>query len=312
MTIAAILDGYYADAESREVGSLPSINSCRKALKRHIGDLFPTNINNATARRYAKERRLAGTKSIAPPTPPRKDGGAVRPPKAVKSRPVSDGTIIKDLITLRAALNWAEKEGWIDRAPLFAMPVDQPDPRDYWLHRPEAERLIAACLAPHVRLFVILSLHTAGRSGAILDLTWDQVDFATGTINLQLPSRRRTKKRRALVPMTNTARAALLEAHEVAVSDHVIEWRGEGIRTVLKTFKRYAADAGLPRCIPYTLRHTAATWMIQDGRSLGEVARYLGNTEKMVEKVYGHHAPDYLARAAAALDGYGNKSDSVA
>jgi hypothetical protein len=41
--------------------------------------------------------------------------------------------------------------------------------------------------------------------------------------------------------------------------------------------------------------------MIQAGVPIPEVARFLGNTEKMVERVYGHHAPDYLRRAAAAL-----------
>jgi hypothetical protein len=39
-----------------------------------------------------------------------------------------------------------------------------------------------------------------------------------------------------------------------------------------------------------------------DGIPLREVARLLGDSEAMVEKVYGKHAPDYLRRAVNALD----------
>jgi hypothetical protein len=39
-----------------------------------------------------------------------------------------------------------------------------------------------------------------------------------------------------------------------------------------------------------------------DGVPLSEVARLLGNSEAMVEKVYGKHSPDYLRRAVGVLN----------
>jgi len=39
-----------------------------------------------------------------------------------------------------------------------------------------------------------------------------------------------------------------------------------------------------------------------DGVPLREVARLLGNSEKMVKEVYGKHSPDYLRRAVNALN----------
>lgn len=65
-----------------------------------------------------------------------------------------------------------------------------------------------ACAAPHIRLAVILLLGTAGRAGAILDLTWDRVDFDRGIINLRLADSA-TRKGRAVVQMNGMTRAAL-------------------------------------------------------------------------------------------------------
>jgi hypothetical protein len=44
-----------------------------------------------------------------------------------------------------------------------------------------------------------------------------------------------------------------------------------------------------------------------DGVPLREVARLLGNSEAMVEKVYGKHTPDCLRRAVNALNLTRNK-----
>jgi integrase len=52
---------------------------------------------------------------------------------------------------------------------------------------------------------------------------------------------------------------------------------------------------------PHTLRHTAATWLMQIGVSTWEAAGFLGMSEKTLRDVYGHHHPDYLHRAANAI-----------
>ena len=52
---------------------------------------------------------------------------------------------------------------------------------------------------------------------------------------------------------------------------------------------------------PHTLRHTAATWLMQIGVSTWEAAGSLGMSEKTLRDVYGHHHPDYLHRAANAI-----------
>ncbi|MCI0429599.1 MAG: tyrosine-type recombinase/integrase [Rhodospirillales bacterium] len=88
---------------------------------------------------------------------------------------------------------------------------------------------------------------------------------------------------------------------KAATCDHVIEFKGTPIASIKISFRKAARHAGPAGVTPHTLRHTAATWMVMEGVPLEEVARYLGATKQIVERVYGKPAPDYLRRAAAAL-----------
>ena len=45
--------------------------------------------------------------------------------------------------------------------------------------------------------------------------------------------------------------------------------------------------------VRHSLRHTAATWLLQDARDPHRVAGYLGMRTDVLIKVYGHHHPDY-------------------
>ena len=66
-----------------------------------------------------------------------------------------------------------------------------------------------------------------------------------------------------------------------------------------------------PFLTPHTLRHTAATWVMQAGVDKCEAAGFLGMTVEMLDRVYGHQHPDYLRKAARRL-GYGRRRQSLA
>jgi integrase len=93
---------------------------------------------------------------------------------------------------------------------------------------------------------------------------------------------------------------ALKTARELALTDNVIEFNGKRIQSIKGAFWLLCHDCGL-KASPHVLRHTAATWLVMDGVPLREVARLLGNSEAIVEQVYGKHSPDYLRRAVNAL-----------
>ena len=292
-TIGAILDGYLADRKPRVAAYDTLVVAC-KALRRHLGELEPEHLSREQGRLYAARRR--------------QEGYLVGPAGAQRRKPTSNGTIIRELVTLRAALRWAVREKWIAADPYLELPR-APRPRDRWLTREEAARLLAACVRPHVKLFVALALYTAARRGALLDLQWPAVDLVSGVIDLGDGT---GTKRRAQVPIAAPLLPMLREAKEGATGPFVIESGGRQIADIKTGFKSALRRSGLAGVTPHTLRHTAATWMAIAGVPMSEIARFLGDSEKTVERVYAKHSPDYLRRAATALSvppGPGNHED---
>lgn len=208
------------------------------------------------------------------------------------------GTILRQLRTLKAALHYAEGNRWIEPLPKFIMPLPAPPPRDIWLTREQVALIIEKAKSPHLKLFTILAVSTAARSGAILGLTWQQVDMEKRIIDF---GRGFGNKRRAIVPINDVLYEELQNAKELAQTDNVIEFNGKKIACIRISFTRLCRENGI-KASPHVLRHTAATWLVMDGVPLSEVARLLGNSEAMVEQVYGKHSPDYLRRAVGVLN----------
>jgi integrase len=275
ISIAVILERYLADRRATAIPGLARLEYAHKPLERIVGAKPPEALTQTECRRYIARRRKEG---------------------------VTDSTVRTELQALRAALRWAAapERSLIAAAPKIEMPA-KPESRVRWLTRDEAARLLAACKAPHVRLFVTLALHTGARSGAILALTWDRVDLERRLVDFREPGRARTRKRRVPAPINTTLHGALVEAKVASTTDYVIEYAGGPVARIKHAFHDTAARANLPGVTPHVLRHTAVTWMLQAGVDPWHAAGLVGMTVEMVQQVYGHHHPDYLKAAASAL-----------
>jgi integrase len=240
-----------------------------KRLQPVFGHLRPDQITPALCRSYAAARARDG---------------------------VGMGTVHTELTFLRAALNWhAAGAGHGVELPA------KPAPNSRHLTRAEYARLLGACVTPHVRLFVVLALATAGRMGAILDLTWDRVDLDAGMVRLAAGPQ--TRKGRATVPLTDSARRELVAAYAARTSPYVIEYGGKQVGKIRKAFERAAEAAGLPWVTPHALRHSAAVWMAEAGVPMAEIAQVLGHTSEAVTfRVYARFSPAYLRKAVGALE----------
>lgn len=271
-SISSILDAYLAAKTDRP--SYGSLVATANVLRSRFGMLEPRHITQSLVQQHAKERAAAGR---------------------------SNSTIVNDMLILRAAVNWAIRQKLLQPSEklTFEAPVQRSKPRDRWLTREDAKRLIQACKAAHVRLFVILGLMTGARRDAILTLTWDRVDLGRRRIDFGEGS---GNKRRAVVPINDTLLAELKKAAEIRQTPYVIEYGGHHVTDIRTGLEAAAKRAGLDHIHPHLLRHTAASWQVMDGVPTSEVARYMGMTEAMVERVYGKHSPEWLRRGANSLD----------
>ncbi len=260
--VASIYAAYLADRGTDRA------RGAWKRLEPSFGALAPDQIDRQSCRAYVAARRAAG---------------------------VGDGTIWTELTYLRAGLLWHDP-----RTPAIVELPSKPPPMDRHLSREQYERLVVAAEVPHIRLFIVLALATAGRAAAILDLTWDRVDFERGLIRLGRGEKR--VKGRATVAMNDRVRQALLEALKARTTDQVIEYGGRRVGRITKAFMAVARKANLPWCTPHVLRHTAAVWMAEGKISMAEIAQFLGHSDsRITERVYARFSPSYLRQAADVL-----------
>jgi integrase len=287
MALADALDRYSAS----RVGKIIAVNRMKHAvtaLKAALGDLRVDQVNQTQWDRYAATR-------------------VTRPPRHLKGehkpKPVSTGTLRREFNVLRAALRQAWLDGFLVKPPTLEAPADSA-PRDRFLSKHEARKLLDACETPHVKVFVALALFTGARKGSILSLTWDRVNFQTGMVDFQEPGRTITKKRRAIVPIVANLRIVLDEAKRLAQSDYVVEYNGAPVPTGLRwSFSRLCQRAGLGWTpTPHHIKHSVASWFAMDKVPIDQAADWLATDPATLRRVYRKFDPTYLRSVGSALD----------
>ena len=213
----------------------------------------------------------------------------------------ADGTIRTRLLYLRAALGWAEKMSFIDRAPFIPAPPPG-EARNRHLTRDEFKRLYMAAEEPHIRTFLALGVFSGLRAGAILSLTWDQIDQQRMLVR---PEGGSANKKRASVPITPALALSLGHALWLANGPYVVHWRGQQVKSVKKGFKRAVERSGIAPVTIHDLRRTCAVWQADAGVPIERIAEWLGDSVAIARKHYARYSPDYLNEGADALSDWG-------
>lgn len=248
----------------------------------------------------------------------------------------------RDLEDLRAGINHHSKEGLHRGIVRVTLPA-KGQPRDRWLTRSEAARLIWVCwraremqrrhrgadkgkLLPtdkrplrHLARFILIGLYTGTRASAIASaspiaaLGRSFVDLERGIFYRLAAGRTPTKKRQPPVPLPPRLLAHLRRWHRMDVNQaHFVEFNGEAVASVKTAFQSAVRLAKLTgKVSAHTLRHTAATWLMQAGADRWQAAGYLGMSVETLEDVYGHHHPDHLSNAVAAISSRGERNARV-
>ena len=281
MTVAEALD-IYGTERGPLVKDQARIADCIKALVPILGELRLSDITGAVCRRYGKARDRA------------------------------PGTVRKELGTLAAAINHCHAEGYITAAPRVRLPA-KPAPRDRWLTRDEAAKLVWAAYrnpkARHLARFVLVALYTGTRSDAILRLQFmpntvgGWVDTEKGVLYRRGAGEVETKKRTPPVPVPRPLLAHLRRWERQGARFVVeAEWnRGERVASLKTAWRTALAASGIDHCTKHDMRHSAITWAMQNGADRWHAAGFFGLTVDVLESVYGHHHPDHMRSAVEAM-----------
>lgn len=170
----------------------------------------------------------------------------------------------------------------------------------------------------------LISLFCGLRAGEIYALTWADIDFKNEIINI-----RDTKSKRDRHAIMVKEVKAMLERRYNKQTKNMFVFHSSGgtqRRWVSDTFSRTVDDLGLnntgeftineegkqvpvkikdarQRVVFHSLRHTFASWLVQNGTPLYTVAELMGHTTLEMTKRYSHLAPDSLRKAAVSLEG---------
>ena len=293
---------FNVDSESDE--AVPAIRKFKKRIGR-LNDWWGAkmlgDVNGEACRSYTRRRR--------------KKGGARR-----------------DLEDLRAAIGHHAAEGYHREIVKVSLP-EKGEPRDKWLTRSDAAKLIWICWRyremqkkshrpmedvkvptakrplRHLARFILLGIYSGTRAGAIAAaspipaLGRSFVDLERGRYYRRKQSSAITNKRQPTVPIPLRLLAHLRRWHRIdPEAKHFVEFNGKPVSSVKTAFKSAVRLAGLgPGISPHTLRHTAATWLMQKGADPWQAAGYLGMSLEVLLNTYGHHHPDYLSDAVEKI-----------
>ncbi len=300
VTVAEALAFYLKEYAPRHRSAATTAHAAERILE-WWGTRALTDIRSSTCRAYAEHRTgqsIPSARTIA-----------------ARRRTISSETVRRELTVLRAAVNAYHAEFGLHAVPIVSLPEASPG-RERFLTRSEAAAFLRAVRHhpdQRARLalsrFFLIGVYTGSRSGVIRALTWERttsggwIDLDTGVLYRTASGARLSKKRappvRIPVRLLAHLRRWHLQDHGVG---HVVHYGATQVKKQRRAWDWARRRAGLGNdVVPHTLRHTAATWIMQAGPDHWHAAGYLGMSPETLWRVYGHHHPDYQAELAKQI-----------
>ncbi len=194
--------------------------------------------------------------------------------------------------------------------PIKNVKMPQEDNRRFrFLSHQEADMLLSALKMKSQQLYEIslISLQCGARADEILSLKWNDVDLEQKTLTLW--DTKNTKTR--IAHMTEDMKKMLL--HKKNYAHGILVFPGKGdvqSKQISATFNRTVEELGLNKncsdrrmkVVFHTLRHTFASWLVQNGESLYTVKELMGHSTLSMTERYAHLSPETLKKAIKRLE----------
>ncbi len=180
-----------------------------------------------------------------------------------------------------------------------------------FLTRDEAAQLLEALqpISQQVHDMALLSMNTGMRAGEVFSLSWGRVDMVRGQIQIVDTK----SKRNRVAYMTDVVKAMFTRLHGKAQDVNALvfpDTRGRRAVSISKTFGRTVEALGFnnaivdsrQRVVFHSLRHTFASWLVENGTDLYTVKELLGHASITLTERYSHLSENTLKAAVKRLE----------
>ena len=211
---------------------------------------------------------------------------------------VSNATVNRMLEIVRAILRRAERE-WdrLERAPHVRM-LPQAKRRIRWLTREEASCLLAE-LPDHLAAMARFTLATGLREANVVKLDWSQVDLARRCAWIHADQ---AKARKAIPVPLNAEAVLVVRQQEGKHPDRVFTYKGKPVTKANNhAWRKALVRAGIEDFRWHDLRHTWASWHVQQGTPLHVLQELGGWSDYEMVRRYAHLSVEHLAEYADGL-----------
>lgn len=210
-----------------------------------------------------------------------------------------DGTIIKEVNTLKRLFNIAIEKEKIEINPALRAPIPKaPEGRARYLSAEELGKVLRAC-REWLRPIVGLLVSTGARRGEMLKVRWEDVSIPRREIRLR--HTKSGKERPAFI--NDLAIQVLTSLTKGTCKGRGLLFPGITPAQVTVAFARACKSAGVSDFSLHDLRHHYSSMLRQNGVDLHTLQKLLGHSDPRMTDRYAHLSQPLLLEAAMRLDG---------
>ena len=216
----------------------------------------------------------------------------------VKAGESSPATANRYLALIRTILRKACHEWeWTDRAVKISL-YREAKRRVRWI-TPDQAKILLAELNTHQREVVLFALATGLRQSNVALLEWSQIDLARRTAWVFSDQ---AKGNEDIHVSLNDIAMEVLQRQIGKHAERVFTYLGKPIKCLnTKAWRNALKRAGISNFRWHDLRHTWASWLVQNGTSLYDLQEMGAWKSGVMVKRYAHLAPANLANRAAII-----------
>ena len=229
----------------------------------------------------------------------------------LRAKGLKPGTVNRALNLFKASMTKAvewEIEGLTESPARTVKALPDHARIERFLTPEEGQRLLAIVRqSPNPMLYPVIGflLLTGARKSEALNLKWDHIDFERRLWTVPLSKSGKPRH----IPLSEGALRLLEQAREVAASFRLagpyafpnVE-TGQRLRDITHAWDTARKAAGLGDVRLHDLRHSYASALVNEGRSIYEVQKLLGHANISTTERYAHLSQQTLAEGAAKVD----------